>query len=73
MIWKKFTDLCGGYQWKLLGISVIMLLSSAISIFMPYVQKNFIDNVLATKSGTMADVARFVGIMLALTAVSVTL
>lgn len=70
---KKFTDLCGGYQWKLLGISAIMLLSSAISIAMPYVQKNFIDNVLATKSGTMVDVAKFVGIMLALTAVNVTL
>ncbi|MBO5177477.1 MAG: ABC transporter ATP-binding protein [Lachnospiraceae bacterium] len=70
---KKFTDLCGGYQWKLLGISAIMLLSSAISILMPYVQKNFIDNVLATKSGDMTDVAKFVGIMLALTAVNVTL
>jgi len=70
---KKFTDLCGGYQWKLLGISAIMLLGSAISIAMPYVQKNFIDNVLATKSGTMIDVAKFVGIMLALTAVNVTL
>lgn len=66
---KKFTDLCGGYQWKLLGISAIMLLSSGISIVMPYVQKNFIDNVLAEKSGTMMDVAKFVGIMLALTAV----
>lgn len=73
VVFKKFTDLCGGYQWKLLGISAIMLLSSAISILMPYVQKNFIDNVLATKSGTMADVAKFVGIMLALTAVNVTL
>ncbi len=68
---KKFTDLCGGYQWKLLGISAIMLLSSAISIAMPYVQKNFIDNVLATKSGTMVDVVKFVGIMLTLTAVLV--
>ncbi|MBQ8633711.1 MAG: ABC transporter ATP-binding protein, partial [Lachnospiraceae bacterium] len=73
VLWKKFTDLCGGYQWKLLGISALMLLSSAISIAMPYVQKNFIDNVLATKSGTMADVAKFVGIMLILTAVNVTL
>ena len=73
VIIKKFTDLCGGYQWKLLSISAIMLLSSAISILMPYVQKSFIDNVLATKSGTMADVAKFVGIMLALTAVNVTL
>ena len=71
VLWKKFSELCGGYQWRLLGISVIMLLSSAISILMPYVQKDFIDNVLADKTGTMADVARFVGIMLALTAVLV--
>ena len=73
VLWKKFTDLCGGYQWKLLGISVIMLLGSGISILMPYIQRNFIDNVLATKSGTMLDVAKFVGIMLALTAINVTL
>ncbi len=72
VLWKKFSELCGGYQWKLLGISVIMLLSSGISILMPYVQKNFIDNVLATKSGTMLDVAKFVGIMLSLTAVLIT-
>ena len=71
VLWKKFSELCGGYQWRLLGISLIMLLGSAISILMPYVQKNFVDNVLATKSGTMADVAKFVGIMLGLTAVLV--
>ena len=72
VLWKKFSDLCGGYQWRLLGISAIMLLSSGISIVMPYVQKNFIDNTLAAKNGTMLDVAKFVGIMLALTAVLVT-
>ena len=72
VLWKKFSELCGGYQWKLLGISAIMLLSSVISILMPFVQRNFIDNVLATKSGTMLDVAKFVGIMLTLTAVLIT-
>ena len=71
VLWKKFTDLCGGYQWKLLGISAIMLVNSGVSILLPYVQKNFIDNVLATKSGTMLDVAKFVGIMLILAAVAV--
>ncbi len=69
VLWKKFSELCGGYQWKLLGISALMVLSSAISIFMPYVQKNFIDNTLATKNGTMMDVAKFVATMLLLTAV----
>ena len=69
VVWKKFSDLCGGYQWKLLGISGIMLFSSAISILMPYVQKNFIDNTLAPKSGSMKDVAVFVATMLTLTAI----
>ena len=69
VLWKKFSELCGGYQWKLLSISILMVLSSGISILMPYVQKNFIDNTLATKSGTMLDVAKFVVTMLALTAV----
>ena len=72
VLWKKFSELCGGYQWKLLGISGIMVLSSAISIVMPYVQRNFIDNTLATKSGTMMDVAKFVVTMLVLTAVLIT-
>jgi len=72
VLWKKFSELCGGYQWKLLGISGIMVLSSAISILMPYVQRNFIDNTLATKSGTMMDVAKFVLTMLLLTAVLIT-
>lgn len=69
VLWKKFSELCGGYQWKLLSISILMVLSSGISILMPYVQKNFIDNTLATKSGTMLDVAKFVVTMLVLTAV----
>lgn len=69
VLWKKFSELCGGYLWKLLAISAIMLLSSAISIVMPYVQKDFIDNTLADKSGSMTDVVKFVAIMLVLTAV----
>lgn len=69
VLWKKFSELCGDYLWKLLAISAIMLLSSAISIVMPYVQKDFIDNTLADKSGSMTDVIKFVAIMLVLTAV----
>ncbi len=72
VLWKKFSELCGGYQWKLLGISALMVFSSGISILMPYVQKNFIDNTLAAKNGTMMDVARFVVTMLVLTAVLIT-
>lgn len=68
VIFKKFWELCGGYQWKLLAISLFMVIASGIAILMPYVQKKFIDSVLADKSGDMGDVALFVGIMLVLTA-----
>ncbi len=71
-MWKKFWELCDGYQWKLLAISSMMLINSAISLVMPSVQKNFIDNTLADKSGTMKDVAVFVGTMLFLTAILIT-
>ena len=71
-MWKKFWELCDGYQWKLLAISSMMLVSSGISLVMPSVQKNFIDNTLADKSGTMKDVAIFVSTMLMLTAVLIT-
>ena len=71
-MWKKFWELCDGYQWKLLAISSMMLINSAISLVMPSVQKNFIDNTLADKSGTMKDVAIFVSTMLMLTAILIT-
>ena len=69
---KKFVALCGGYQWKLLAISAMMILNSGISILMPYVQRQFIDNKLVDKSGTIADVLKFVGAMLTMTAVLIT-
>lgn len=65
---KKFWDLCREYRWKLIGISLVMVLASVISIVMPIIQKRFIDDVLANKSGTMSDVAKFVITMLVLTA-----
>ena len=67
-ILKKFWALCQGYQWKLLLISCFMLLGSGISILMPDIQQSFIDDVLLPKNGDITDVARFVGIMLSLTA-----
>lgn len=71
-MWKKFWELCDGYQWKLLAISSMMLINAGISLVMPSVQKNFIDNTLADKSGTMKDVAIFVSTMLCLTAILIT-
>lgn len=69
---KKFAALCGGYQWKLLAISGMMVINSAISILMPYVQRRFIDEKLVDKSGSMQDVLVFVGLMLSMTAILIT-
>ena len=66
---KKFWDLCSGYQYKLLAVSLLMVVSSCISLVMPAIQQRFIDNCLTTKTGTMMDVLTFVGIMLGCTVV----
>lgn len=72
VMFQKFWDLCQGYQWKLLAISVLMLVASAMSIGMPVVQQRFIDHVLADKSGNMKDVAVFIITLLIMTAVLIT-
>ncbi len=64
---KKFWNLCGGYQYKLLAISLLMVVSSLISLGMPAIQQSFIDESLMNRSGTIADVLVFVGLMLAAT------
>lgn len=69
---KKFWQLCNGYQWKLLAISGMMVINSGISIIMPSIQRDFIDDTLANKSGTMVDVAKVLVIMLCLTAILIT-
>ncbi len=61
---KKFWELCAGYQFKFLGISLLMVISSLISVGMPAIQQQFIDESLMDRSGTMVDVLRFVGLML---------
>ena len=72
VMFKKFWELCNGYQWKLLAISAMMVINSGISIIMPSIQRDFIDNTLADKSGTMGDVAKFVATMLFLTGILIT-
>ncbi len=66
---NKFLALCDGYQWKLLTISLFMVVASGISIMLPFVQGRFIDNTLASKNGDMIDVIKFVATMLILTAI----
>lgn len=65
---KKFWNLCNGYQFKLLAVSGLMVVSALISLGMPAIQKSFIDNSLMDRSGTLTDVLVFVGLMLAATA-----
>lgn len=67
VIFQKFWDLCRGYQWKLLAVSIVMVLASGISISIPNIQKNFIDNALRDGTGTMKDVVNFILTILGLT------
>jgi len=65
---NRFWSLCKVYQWKLLAISLVMVLTSAINIVLPIIQRTFIDDVLTDKKGDMGDVLRFVITMLSLIA-----
>lgn len=65
---RKFWNLCKTYRIRLFSISLFMILSSFISLMMPDIQKSFIDQVLAKKTGDTSDILRFVSIMLGLTA-----
>lgn len=58
---KKFMTLCGGYVGKLLLISLLVMLSAAALLILPMVQKNFIDNALATGEGSWRDLGFFAG------------
>ena len=61
-ILKKFMSLCGGYVGKLLLISLLMLLTAGVNLITPMIQRNFIDNALASGNGDWADLWTFVGI-----------
>ena len=61
-ILKKFMALCGEYLGKLLLIWLLMVLVAAINLLSPMIQRYFIDNALATGTGTRTDLWQFVGI-----------
>jgi ATP-binding cassette, subfamily B, bacterial len=65
---RKFWDLCKTYRIRLFSISLFMILSSFISLMMPEIQKNFIDQVLTNKTGNTSDILKFIITMLSLTA-----
>lgn len=61
-IFKKFMSLCGDFTGKLVLISLFMVLLAAVNLMTPMIQRSFIDNTLATGSGTMTDVWYFIGV-----------
>ena len=65
-ILKKFMALSGEFVGKLLLISLLMVVASAIDLVSPMVQKEFIDSSLATGKGTVTQLWTFIGISFAL-------
>lgn len=61
-MFKKFMALCGEFIGKLLLISMLMILLTAINMVSPMVQQKFIDQSLSTGHGTAAELWRFIGI-----------
>ncbi len=65
-VFRKFMNLCGGFTGRLLLISTLMLVTAAMSMLSPLIQRNFIDNALADGTGTWVDYALFVGLTFAI-------
>ncbi|HKL99808.1 MAG TPA: ABC transporter ATP-binding protein [Mobilitalea sp.] len=64
---KRFWKLCGSFQLRLIAISIFMILSSAITLYMPEIQQRFVDKTLVNRAGNYLDVWVFVGKMAVLT------
>ena len=65
-LFKKFIALCGGYIGRLILIGLMMVITAAINLVNPMVQRQFIDHALSTGTGTMQDLWGFILISLAL-------
>lgn len=63
----KFWNLVKDYKLQLRFMSVISLSSTFFALYLPDFQKVFVNEHLATKSGTLTDVLVFIGVMLGLT------
>ena len=70
---RHYWDLCSRYTLPLLVLSLLTGIVAVINVSLQFIQRDFIDNVLQPATGTLADVARFFGIMLVLTLVNITL
>lgn len=71
VMFRKFWDLCEGYQFKLLLISCLTVVVSAVNVLMPVVQQRFIDRSLIEGNGSLTDVAVFAGMLFGLLALAV--
>ena len=72
-ILKKFMGLCGEYVGKLLLISLMMALISAMNLAIPMVQREFIDGTLSTGSGSWRELWIFIGITFSMLIASILL
>ena len=70
---RHYWDLCSRYTLPLLLRTLLTGVVAVINVGIQFIQRDFIDNVLRPASGTLEDVARFFGIMLALTLAGITL
>lgn len=71
MMTAKFWNLVKDYKPALLFMVFISIISTLFSLYIPHLQKRFIDNTLIDKLGTTKDVLTFILIMLALTILSI--
>jgi len=72
-ILKRFMALCGEFVGKLVLISLLMVVISAIDLAIPMVQRRFIDDALASGRGTVQDLWRFLIITFVLLASNIML
>lgn len=68
---SKFWNLVKEYKVKLVIMSLISLSSTFFALYLPEIQKKFVNNHLTTKSGTLNDVLLFVGVMLGMTVLQI--
>ena len=70
---KKFMALSGEFIGRLLWISLLLVLITAINMISPKVQRWFIDGSLTTGTGTYRELWIFIGVSLAILVARVTL
>lgn len=70
---RRLKDLISGFFWPFMGLMLIMLAISVISVGQRFIERYFIDNVLIPESGTTGQLLFFASITLTVIAVSIAL